>query len=134
MTLRLAVDCVVFGVDDTALKVLLIQRKVPPFQGGWALPGGFVLPDESIDAAAGRELAEETGLQNIFLEQLYTFGAVARDPRDRVVSVAYYALVNLWEQSLHPTTDAEQAAWFEIHDLPALAFDHDQILQIALTR
>jgi 8-oxo-dGTP diphosphatase len=134
MSLRLAVDCVVFGLDDTALKVLLIQRKVPPFQGGWALPGGFVLPDESIDAAAARELAEETGLQGIFLEQLYTFGAIDRDPRDRVVSVAYYALVNLWAQALNPTTDAEQAAWFEMRDLPPLAFDHDQILQMALTR
>lgn len=134
MTVRLAVDCVVFGLDEQALKVLLIQRKVEPFRAEWALPGGFVLPDESVDAAAARELREETGLYNVFLEQLYTFGAVDRDPRDRVVTVAYYALVNLWAQELTPTTDAAQADWFELSQLPRLAFDHEVILAIALNR
>src|SRR5271170_4790544 len=89
----LTVDCVVFGIDDAGLNVLLIERGLEPFKGRWALPGGFVSVDETLDDAARRELGEEAGLNNIFLEQLYTFGAVDRDPRERVVSVAYYALV-----------------------------------------
>ena len=100
----LTVDCVVFGFTaEEQLQVLLIQRGLPPFAGQWALPGGFVQMDETIEAAARRELVEETGVENLFLEQLYTFGAVDRDPRDRVVSVAYYALISL--QS-HPTQAA----------------------------
>src|SRR5690349_11201706 len=91
----LTVDCVVFGLDEGELKVLLIQRELPPFQGDWALPGGFVRMDESLEEAARRELREETGLSDVYLEQLYTFGDINRDPRGRVVSVAYYALVNL---------------------------------------
>src|SRR4026207_907071 len=91
----LTVDCVVFGFDEGELKVLLIERGLEPFKGRWALPGGFVRLDETLDAAARRELEEEAGIKNVFLEQLYTFGAVARDPRERVVSVAYYALVTL---------------------------------------
>src|SRR5215471_3541561 len=91
----LTVDCVVFGFDGGELKVLLIERGLDPFKGQWALPGGFVQLDETIDHAARRELAEEAGLKNVFLEQLYTFGDVDRDPRERVVSVAYYALVKL---------------------------------------
>ena len=91
----LTVDCVVFGFDEGELKVLLIQRALEPFKGKWALPGGFVRVDETLDDAARRELAEEAGLKNVFLEQLYTFGTVDRDPRERVVSVAHYALVKL---------------------------------------
>jgi len=91
----LTVDCVVFGLDDGGLKVLLIERALDPFIGSWALPGGFVRVDETLEAAARRELAEETGLSQVFLEQLYTFGALDRDPRERVVTVAYYALVRL---------------------------------------
>src|ERR1700759_5053966 len=91
----LTVDCVVFGLGDTELKVLLIQRGLAPFKGKWALPGGFVRVEETLDEAARRELKEETGLTNVFLEQLYSFGAVDRDPRERVVTVAYYALVKL---------------------------------------
>src|ERR1043165_6355085 len=90
----LTVDAVVFGLDEGELKILLIQRGLAPFKGKWALPGGFVRVEETIDEAVRRELAEETGLHDIFLEQLYTFGAIDRDPRERVVSVAYYALVN----------------------------------------
>lgn len=130
----LTVDCVVFGVDDDELKVILIQRGLPPFEGTWALPGGFVHVDESLEDAARRELHEETGLQNVYLEQLYTFGEVARDPRERVVSVAYYALVKLSDHRVHAATDARDAAWFPVHDMPSLAFDHAEILQTAIER
>src|SRR5262245_62665016 len=87
----LAVDCVVFGLDESDLKVLLIQRKLQPFQHAWALPGGFVRVDETLDDSARRELHEEAGVSDVFLEQLYSFGTLDRDPRERVVSVAYYA-------------------------------------------
>ena len=127
-------DCVVFGLDEEDLKVMLIQRGLAPFEGKWALPGGFVRVGETLEEAARRELEEETGLQKVFLEQLYTFGAVDRDPRERVVSVAYYALVNLREHKVEAATDARDAAWFGVHDVPSLAFDHADILQIALER
>ena len=130
----LTVDCVVFGLDEQELKVMLIQRGLAPFEGKWALPGGFVRIDETLEEAARRELAEETGLSDIFLEQLYTFGAVDRDPRERVVSIAYYALVNLSDHKVHAATDARDAAWFGVHDMPSLAFDHAGILQMALDR
>jgi 8-oxo-dGTP diphosphatase len=130
----LTVDCVVFGLDDQELKVMLIQRGLPPFEGKWALPGGFVRLEETLDEAARRELEEETGLRKIFLEQLYTFGTVDRDPRERVVSVAYYALVNLSDHEVHAATDARDAGWFGVHDVPGLAFDHGEILQTALDR
>lgn len=131
---NLTVDCVVFGLDKEDLKIMLIKRRLQPFQGKWALPGGFVHIDESLEEAALRELREETGIKKIFLEQLYTFGNVKRDPRERVVTVAYYALVNLWEHEIQATTDAEKAAWFSIDDLPGLAFDHEQIIEVALQR
>ncbi|MDB6156226.1 MAG: hydrolase [Chthoniobacteraceae bacterium] len=127
----ITVDCVVFGFDEGELKVLLIQRGIAPFKGKWALPGGFVRKDETIDQAAGRELLERTGLTNVFLEQLYTFGAVDRDPRERVVSVAYYALVKLCE---HPATDMSDAAWFPVAKPATLAFDHAEILKTGLSR
>jgi len=130
----LTVDCVVFGLDQEDLKVLLIQRGLPPFEGKWALPGGFVRLTETLDEAARRELEEETGLRTLYLEQLYTFGNVDRDPRERVVSVAYYALVNLSAHSVQAATDARDAAWFGVHEVPTLAFDHGDILQIALDR
>jgi 8-oxo-dGTP diphosphatase len=130
------VDCVVFGFDDDGgdLKVLLIQRDAEPFEGKWALPGGFVRLDETLDEAAARELKEETGLSGFFLEQLYTFGAIDRDPRERVISVAYYALVALVGRELKATTDARSAAWFSIADVPSLAFDHEEILDAAVRR
>lgn len=130
----LTVDCVVFGLDQNDLKVMLIQRDLAPFEGEWALPGGFVRIDETVDEAARRELEEETGLRSIFLEQLYTFGAVHRDPRERVVSVAYYALVNLSDHKVAAATDARDAAWFPVHEVPTLAFDHADILKMALKR
>ena len=131
----LTVDCIVFGLDaQQELKVMLIQRDIPPFQGKWAIPGGFVRLDETLEAAALRELQEETGIHDVFLEQLYTFGDLARDPRDRTVTVAYYALINLTEQEIKATTDAREAAWFALSEIPQLAFDHDQILQTAIAR
>ncbi len=130
----LTVDCVVFGLDEKDLKVLLIQRDRDPFAGMWALPGGFVMVNESPDDAAGRELFEETGLTNIFLEQLHTFGDPGRDPREHVVTVVYYGLVNLWDHVVHPATDARDAAWFRVDDIPALSFDHNRIFDMALQR
>jgi 8-oxo-dGTP diphosphatase len=130
----LTVDCVVFGFDEGELKVMLIQRDLPPFEGKWALPGGFVRVDETLDDAARRELEEETGISKVFLEQLYTVGDLDRDPRERVVSVAYYALVKLSDYRIQPTTDARNAAWFGVSDIPRLAFDHDKILALALQR
>jgi 8-oxo-dGTP diphosphatase len=130
----LTVDCVVFGFDQGEMKILLIERGLEPFKGRWALPGGFVRVDETLDEAARRELAEETRLSNVFLEQLYTFGRVARDPRERVVSVAYYALVKLSDHRARAATDAANAEWFPVSRPPTLAFDHAEILRTALTR
>jgi 8-oxo-dGTP diphosphatase len=130
----LTVDCVVFGYDAEELKVLLIQRDLEPFMGKWALPGGFVHSDETLDDAARRELQEETGISDLYLEQLYTFGALQRDPRERVVSVAYYALVDLFSHQLSAATDARHAVWFTLDDMPPLAFDHEEILAMAHRR
>lgn len=131
----LTVDCVVFGLDDRAvLNILLIRRNLEPFKASWALPGGFVRLDETLEDAARRELQEETGLHDVFLEQLYTFGAIHRDPRDRVVSVAYYALVNLEAHPAIAATDADEAAWFPLAELPPVAFDHATILEVAIGR
>jgi 8-oxo-dGTP diphosphatase len=128
------VDNVVFGVDDDALRVLLIRRGLPPFLGQWALPGGFVRLDETVADAARRELQEETGLARVYLEQLATFSAIDRDPRERVVSVAHYALVRLSDHRVQAATDARDAAWFAVDDVPGLAFDHDAILAAARDR
>jgi 8-oxo-dGTP diphosphatase len=128
------VDCVVFGLDEADLKVLLIQRKLTPFQHGWALPGGFVRIDETLDDAARRELEEEAGVSELYLEQLYTFGALDRDPRDRIVTVAYYALAKLSDHRIRAATDAMGVGWFSLDDLPKLAFDHADIVQRAHER
>jgi 8-oxo-dGTP diphosphatase len=130
----LTVDAVVFGYDDALLRVLLIERGLDPFKGSWALPGGFVQMDETIDEAVRRELEEETALSRLYLEQLYTFGALDRDPRQRTVSVAYYGLVKLADHKVRAATDASDAAWFDINDLPELAFDHASIVDTALER
>lgn len=130
----LTVDCVVFGLDDEDLKVLLIRRGVEPFAGRWALPGGFVRMEESLDDAARRELDEEAGIRPNHLEQLYTFGTPGRDPRGRVVTVAYFALVKLSDHVPHAATDARDAAWFSVWDTPKLAFDHADVLGTALHR
>ncbi len=130
----LTVDCVVFGFDGASLKLLLIKRGLGPFKAKWALPGGFVRVNETLDDAARRELAEEAGLEKVYLEQLYTFGELKRDPRERVVTVAYFALVRPADHALVATTDADAAEWFPLADLPALAFDHAAIIAVARER
>src|SRR5256714_3130458 len=130
----LTVDAVVFGLDEEDLKVLLIRRDLEPFKGKWALPGGFVRVEEPLEDAVRRELQEETGVAQVFLEQLYTFGAVDRDPRERVVTVAYYALVRLSDHRVKAATDAPDAAWFAVSEARGLAFDHDLIVAAALER
>lgn len=131
----LTVDCVIFGYDTTkSLQVLLIQRKSEPFKDSWALPGGFVEMEEDLETAALRELAEETGIKEVFIEQLYTFGTPNRDPRGRVISVAYYALVNSCLYQTQAATDAKQVKWFDIDNIPSLAFDHPTILERAIQR
>ncbi len=128
------VDVVIFTIRNDELKVLLIKRALEPFNGSWALPGGFVEPDESLVEAAKRELQEETGVTAAYLEQLYTFGDPNRDPRERVISVAYYALMPSDALEIKAASDAEGVGWFSIDELPELAFDHSDILSMALTR
>jgi 8-oxo-dGTP diphosphatase len=128
------VDITVFTVRNDELNVLLIKRAEKPFQGEWALPGGFVTEDEGLEAAAERELVEETGVSGVYLEQLFTFGAPGRDPRGHTVTVAYSALIPSDNLELTASTDAEGVAWFGIDKLPDLAFDHDEILELALDR
>ena len=131
---RLTVDLVIFTIRDDALHVLLVERGVRPFAGRWALPGGFLREGESLEAAALRELEEETGVREVYLEQLYTFGAPERDPRGRVVTVAYYALVSADAQHIAPGADAAAARWWPTGTPPPLAFDHREILDYALER
>jgi len=130
----LTVDCVIFAWDDQSIKVLLIERAGEPFKGKWAFPGGFVDMDETTETAAKRELQEETGIDNMYLEQLYTFSKVDRDPRGRVVSVAYFALVKLSDYQVVAASDANRAEWFAIDQVPALAFDHQDIYEVAIER
>ncbi len=127
-------DVVVFTIENDDLKVLLIQRGRDPFEGEWALPGGFVEIDESPGQAAKRELKEETGVNASFLEQLYTFGRPDRDPRERIITVAYYSLIPFDQLSIAAGDDARDAKLYSTNELPALAFDHDSILRIAKHR
>lgn len=127
-------DVVIFTVREKKLKLLLVKRAGEPYQGRWALPGGFVRLDEDLDAAARRELEEETGVAGVYLEQLYTFGRVDRDPRERVITVAYYALIPSDKVELKAATDAEAVGWFGMDELPPLAFDHDEIVTMAHQR
>ena len=130
----IAVDVVLFTIQGGTLKVLLVKREHAPFRGMWALPGGLVSKDESVDDAALRELQEETNIGNIYLEQLYTFGEPTRDPRGRVITVAYYALVNWQQFQLKARQRVSEASWFPVKRLPALAFDHERIIDYALER
>ncbi len=132
--IKVAVDAVVFGYKDKQLDVLLIKRKVAPFKNSWALPGGLVLEYESLEEAVVRELHEETNVKVNYLEQLYSFGKPDRDPRNRVVSITYFALVKPENYEIKADTDAEDVAWFTIDKLPELAFDHAHILEIAKKR
>ncbi len=131
---HVTVDVIIFTVRENDLQVLLVKRKYSPFQGEYAIPGGFVKSGESLEEAARRELLEETGVSDLYLEQLYTFGDPGRDPRGRVITVAYFALVR--SDSLRPraATDASEAGWFLVRTLPRLAFDHAAILEYALAR
>jgi 8-oxo-dGTP diphosphatase len=129
-----AVDLIIFTVSDRDLQILLIRRGEPPYEGRWALPGGFVRMDESLEAAARRELEEETGVRDVYLEQLYTFGDPGRDPRTRVVTVAYFALISSASLSLRAQADAREVAWHSAFRHPKLAFDHEAILEYAIER
>jgi 8-oxo-dGTP diphosphatase len=129
------VDVVIFTLQNGELHVLLVQRKRWPFEGRWAIPGGFINMDETLDQAARRELEEETGVRDIYLEQLYTLGNPKRDPRTRVISVAYIALVSADAQTLRVSDESTDVRWFPVERLPGpLAFDHDHILATALDR
>ena len=128
------VDVIIFTLRGNDLQVLLIKRGHPPFEGMWAIPGGFVGIDESLEEAALRELEEETGVRDVYLEQLYTFGDPDRDPRGRVITVAYFALMPAHAVQPRAGDDAAEARWWSVYDLPPLAFDHADILAYALQR
>jgi 8-oxo-dGTP diphosphatase len=129
-----ATDIVVFSIENQELMVLLVKRGIAPFKGQWALPGGFVRADEGLEDCARRELHEETGLADLYLEQLYSFGDVGRDVRGRVISVAYLALMRAGSRKLTAGSDAAEGRWVALSQLPALAFDHDRILDLARNR
>jgi 8-oxo-dGTP diphosphatase len=128
------VDVVMMGVRQRDLQVLLIKRRAWPYEGMWAIPGGFVNIHESLETAAKRELQEETGLQDVYLEQLYTFGDPARDPRTRVITVVYFALLDSERLQVRTSDEAVDVGWFPVYALPPLAFDHEEILNYALNR
>jgi len=130
---RVTVDVVMFTIREQQLQVLLVRRGIPPYEGQWAIPGGFVLEGEGLEAAAARELEEETGVRDVYLEQLYTFGAPDRDPRGRVLTVAYFALIRS-DQALAAGRQPAEARWWSAATPPPLAFDHDRILDYALER
>lgn len=132
--LRVTVDIVIFTVTEGSLKALLVKRGVPPFEGQYAIPGGFLREGEALEEAALRELYEETGVRKVFIEQLYTFGDPGRDPRGRVITVAYYALITSERLRVVAGADAAEARWSPLNDLPPLAFDHRSILDYALER
>jgi len=124
-------DCVIFGFDGVSIRVLLIQRGIEPYKDSWAFPGGFLKMNETAEEGAQRELEEETGLKNADIEQFYTFSSVDRDPRERVITIAHYALVKMAD--VKGGDDAANARWFTYNEIPRLAFDHDRILRKAVS-
>lgn len=130
----IATDVVIFTIKDEKLQVLLIKMKKDPFTNQWACPGGLVSPNESVDACAKRQLKTKAGLKNVYLEQLYTFGRVNRDPFGRVVSVAYFALISNSNLKLKTTEEYQDIEWFAIDKLPSLAYDHQEIIKTAMNR
>ncbi len=133
--IKVTVDAIVFGYNqENGISVLLIKRKIAPYINEWALPGGFVLNHETLEEAVERELKEEAGVSINYLEQLFTFGEPARDPRRRIISIAYFGLVKSADFRLFASSDASEAAWFNIYELPELAFDHKDIVEKAITR
>lgn len=128
------VDAAVFALCEGEARLLLIQRRHEPFAGRWALPGGFVEMDEDLPQAAARELAEETGLEGVALEQLHTFGRPGRDPRGRTITVVYFGVIRGQFPSIRAADDAAAAQWFDIDHLPPMAFDHDEIARCAIAR
>jgi 8-oxo-dGTP diphosphatase len=130
-----SVDAAVFGFFGGRVKLLLIKRKGQPFKGRWALPGGFVGIDEELEAAAERELAEETGLAGVALEQMRTFGRCGRDPRGRQITIVFMGVASAKQRKIKAGDDAAEAEWFDIENLPKnLAFDHNEVTKFAITR
>ncbi len=132
--LAVSVDIIIFSIVEDDLNVLLVKRKFAPFAGKWAIPGGFVGKGESLEQAAKRELLEETGLNDVYLEQLHAFGDPDRDPRMQVITIAYFALVSINSIHIRAGDDAAETHWYSIRSLPPLAFDHQKILECALQR
>ncbi|CAN5782048.1 NUDIX domain-containing protein [soil metagenome] len=128
-----SIDCIIFGLDEGRLKVLLVERAIEPSFGLWALPGGFVLEQEDLDVAARRTLEATTGMTNVFMEQVQAFGKVGRFPWRRVVTIAYYALIKSIHGNLRAGPDASDVRWFDVKQVPELVFDHRQILHAALS-
>ena len=127
-------DCIVFGFDGTKLNLLLINRGIEPYKGSWALPGGFMKIDETAEQGALRELQEETGVKDIYIEQMQAFTAVDRDPRERVMTIAFMAFVRQEKYEVIAGDDAAKAQWFPVKSLPQLAFDHKEIITLALDK
>lgn len=124
-------DCVIFGFDGTSINILLIERGIDPYKGAWALPGGFLNMDETVEEGAKRELYEETNVEDVYLEQFHVFSTVDRDPRERVLTVAFFALISKNEFEVIAGDDANKAQWYEWNNLPSLAFDHAEIIRMA---
>lgn len=124
-------DCVIFGFDGTSINILLIERGIEPYIGTWALPGGFLNMDETVEEGAKRELHEETNVEDVYLEQFHVFSTVDRDPRERVLTVAFFALVSKDKFEIITSDDANNAQWYEWNNLPHLAFDHAEIIRMA---
>jgi 8-oxo-dGTP diphosphatase len=131
----ITVDSLVFAYDEGELKILLIKRGHEPFKGMWATPGGFIEMNETCEEAARRELEEETGLKNVKLEQFHVFSAINRDPRERIITIAHFAIIdNIKDRPVNGSDDAEEAAWFNVSALPPLAADHEEIIAVALQK